>query len=51
MYGGGNVWEILDTTKIKDLQKPVLKEKGACKDVLNVPFFAVQLDLKDHMQI
>lgn len=45
------MWEILDTTKIKDLQEPVLKEKGARKDAQNVPFFAVQLDLKGCMQI
>lgn len=51
LYGGGSVWENLDTTKIKDLQEPLLKEKGARKDAKNVPFFGVQSDLKGCMQI
>ena len=51
LYGEGSVQEISDTTKTKDLQEPVLKGKDACKDAQNVPFFAVQLDLKGHMQI
>lgn len=45
------MWENLDTTKIEDLEEPVPKEKCARKDAKNVPFFAMQLDLKGCMQI